>query len=119
MNSAVIAFLTCLLVLCAQGQPANRSSKCKCSNGFIGRINPQLITAEPVIHQPSIFCPHTEIIVTIRGNKEKCVDPQSPLGKLIQKNKNKYEKKGAVSMTTASSQTNTARSTRLHTTSKL
>ncbi|XP_022613981.1 C-X-C motif chemokine 10-like [Seriola dumerili] len=119
MNSAVVASLTCLLVLCAQGQPASRSSRCKCSNDYIGRISPKLIKAEPVIHQPSVFCPHTEIIITITGNKEKCVNPQSPLGRLIQKNKNKYEKKGAVSTTTASSQSSTWSSTRLHSTSKL
>ncbi|XP_044051558.1 C-X-C motif chemokine 10-like [Siniperca chuatsi] len=113
MNSAVSAFLTCLLVLYAQGQLANRSNKCKCLNSYIGRINPQLIKAEPVIHHPSIFCPHTEIIITTTANKEKCVNPQSPLGKLILKNKNKHGKKGALSTTTASS------STRLHTTSKL
>ncbi|XP_018524780.1 C-X-C motif chemokine 9 [Lates calcarifer] len=118
MKSAIV-FLACLLVLCAQGQPANRSNTCKCLNSYVGRISRQLVKGEPVIHQPSIFCPRTEIIITITGNKEKCVNPQSPLGKLILKNSNKHEKKGAASMTTTSSQTNTWSSPRLHSTAKL
>ncbi|XP_070761093.1 C-X-C motif chemokine 10-like [Enoplosus armatus] len=103
MNSAsVIAFLSCLLVLYTQGQPASRSGQCKClSHSYVGRISPQLIKAEPVVHLRNAFCPHTEIIITTTANKEKCVNPQSPLGKLILKNKNKHEKNGAASQTTA------------------
>ncbi|XP_026221768.1 C-X-C motif chemokine 10-like [Anabas testudineus] len=113
MNSDVIAFLFCLLALGVQGQPASSSSKCKCLS-YVGRVNSQLIKAEPVIHYPSVFCPNTEIIITTTADKEKCVNPQSPLGRLILKNyKNKHGKKGAVSMTTVSS------STTLHTSPKL
>ncbi|KAF3689229.1 C-X-C motif chemokine 11 Beta-R1 H174 Interferon gamma-inducible protein 9 [Channa argus] len=82
----VITFLTCLLVLCAQGLPASGSSKCKCLNSYIGRVSRQQIKGNPVIHLPSTFCPHTEIIVTTTTDKEKCVNPQSPFGKLILKN---------------------------------
>ncbi|XP_078027088.1 uncharacterized protein LOC144464299 [Epinephelus lanceolatus] len=119
MNSAVIAFLASLLVLCAQGQ-RDLSSKCKCYS-FIGRFSSKLIKGEPVIHSPSNFCPHTEIIITTTADMKKCVNPKSPLGQLILKNKEKQEKNGAGSMTkmttaTASSQTHT---TRLHQTSKL
>ncbi|XP_035496848.1 uncharacterized protein cxcl11.5 [Scophthalmus maximus] len=116
MNSAVVAFLSSLLVLCAQGDPGNRSQKCKCLNGFIGRVTPHLIKSEPVIHQPNIFCPQLEIIITLTGNKEKCVNPLSPFGKLLLKNQKKNESKAAVVMTTASSQTNTWSSTRLRST---
>uniref|UniRef100_A0A3Q3MWM7 Chemokine interleukin-8-like domain-containing protein n=1 Tax=Mastacembelus armatus TaxID=205130 RepID=A0A3Q3MWM7_9TELE len=118
MNAYIIAFLSCLLILCAQGQLAGRSNLCRCSNGYVGR-NPQLIKAEPVIHHPSSFCPRTEIIVTTTANKEKCVNPQSPLGKLILKNYHKRMKTGAVRMLTASTQAATRSSTRLHTTSGL
>ncbi|XP_026198410.1 growth-regulated alpha protein-like isoform X2 [Anabas testudineus] len=109
MNSLVTVVLACLLVFCAQGQPANRSSRCKCVT-FIGNFKPKLIKTEPVIYEPSVFCPNTEIIVTI-ANKEKCVDPQSPLGKLILKNKHRQMKKRAKTTTTASAQTDTWRST--------
>ncbi|KAM7392191.1 hypothetical protein PAMP_022821 [Pampus punctatissimus] len=119
MKSAVIAFLTCLLVLCVQGQTDTNSKKCKCLDGYVGRINTKLIKAMPVIYQPSIFCPQTEIIITITADKKKCVDPQSPLGKTILKNMNKHRKNGAVSMPTTSSQTNTQSSTSLHTTSTM
>ncbi|XP_070821190.1 C-X-C motif chemokine 10-like [Chaetodon trifascialis] len=112
MNSAVFAFLTCLLVFYAQGQPANRSSKCKCLNGSIDKIPPQLIKAGPVIHPPSIFCQQVEIIITTTANKEKCVNPQSHLGKRILKSKNRYVKNSTVSTTTS-------RSTSVHTTSRL
>ncbi|XP_047448363.1 C-X-C motif chemokine 9-like [Mugil cephalus] len=119
MNSAVTIFLTCLLVFWAQGQPAIRSSQCKCSKSFVGRMSQKLIRAEPVVHYPSIFCPRTEIIITTAENKEKCVNPLSPLGQLILKNKSKHEKKGAGSTTTASGHTTTSSSTRLYTTSKM
>ncbi|XP_074493269.1 C-X-C motif chemokine 10-like [Sebastes fasciatus] len=119
MNPAVIAVLASLLVLCAQGQPDNKSSKCKCLNGYVGRVNLRLIKGEPVVHHPSIFCPSTEIIIRTTADKEKCVNPQSRLGQLILNNQNKHAKNGAVSTTTASSQTNTQSSTRLHTISKL
>ncbi|XP_030581476.1 C-X-C motif chemokine 9-like [Archocentrus centrarchus] len=103
MNS-ITAFLTCLLVLCAQAQPASRSNKCKCYN-YIGRISPKLIKDEPVIYHPSIFCPRTEIIVTIKTDTKKCVNPESPLGRLILKNQNRDGKNGAVSTTTAGQST--------------
>uniref|UniRef100_A0AAX7TIN9 Chemokine interleukin-8-like domain-containing protein n=1 Tax=Astatotilapia calliptera TaxID=8154 RepID=A0AAX7TIN9_ASTCA len=69
MNS-VTAFIACLLILGAQGQPASKSNKCKCYS-YIGRISPKLIKAEPVIHYPSIFCPHTEIIVTTKADMKR------------------------------------------------
>ncbi|XP_040897807.1 C-X-C motif chemokine 10-like [Toxotes jaculatrix] len=119
MNSAVTAFLACLLVLCAQGQLDNGFSNCKCSKSYVGRINSQLIQSGPVVHNPSVFCPHIEIIITLKGNKERCVDPQSPLGKLILKNKHKHDKKTAVTVTAASGQTNTQSSPSAHTSSRL
>nr|AEM75119.1 CXC-like chemokine [Miichthys miiuy]AEM75120.1 CXC-like chemokine [Miichthys miiuy] len=122
MNSAAVAFLVCLLVFYTQGQPTNRSIKCKCLNGYVGKIKPQDIKAGPVTHEPSIFCPRTEIIITTTENREKCVNPRSPLGKLILKNKNKYQKNATVNTTAASSSTDTtaaSSSTRHHTTSRL
>uniref|UniRef100_A0A3Q3J1E3 Chemokine interleukin-8-like domain-containing protein n=1 Tax=Monopterus albus TaxID=43700 RepID=A0A3Q3J1E3_MONAL len=103
------------------GQLANRARQCKCLNGYIGRINPQLIKAKPVIHHPSIFCPNTEIIITTKTNKEKCVDPESLLGKLILKTTTGKMSctKAAVRMTTASPQTDTWSSTRVHGTSRV
>ncbi|XP_034451790.1 C-X-C motif chemokine 10-like [Hippoglossus hippoglossus] len=115
MNSSAITFLSFLLVLCAQGLPDSRSRKCKCLNGYIGKVNPQLISqikSEPVIHHPNIFCQQIEIIIIIR-KQEKCVNPESPFGKRILKNRNKHENKRAAIMTTTSSQTNTWSSTRL------
>ncbi|KAL7391591.1 hypothetical protein ABVT39_011462 [Epinephelus coioides] len=85
MNSAVIAFLASLLVLCAQGQ-RDLSSQCKCYS-FIGKSSTKLIKGEPVIHSPSNSCPHTEIIITTTADMKKCVNPKSPLGQLILKNK--------------------------------
>ncbi|KAM7018607.1 uncharacterized protein LKV04_005905 [Tautogolabrus adspersus] len=117
MNPAVVTFLTCLLVLCVRGQSDNRSESCKCSNGFIGRIIPKHIRAGPFIHEPSVFCSRTEITLITTANMEKCVNPQSPLGKLILNNNQK--KKAAVSATTTSGQTNTVSSSSLKTTSKL
>ncbi|KAF3851639.1 hypothetical protein F7725_013411 [Dissostichus mawsoni] len=61
MHSALPALLSCLLVLYAQGHPANRSNTCKCFK-FAGKINKQQIQGEPVIHEPSNFCPRTEIM---------------------------------------------------------
>ncbi|KAM6930841.1 C-X-C motif chemokine 10-like [Xenentodon cancila] len=87
MNPVVTVFLTCLLLLSSQGLPLSRSHKCKCSNGYVKQINLQLIKGEPQILRPSVFCPRTEIIITIGENQEKCLNPQSPLGKLILKNK--------------------------------
>ncbi|XP_067429962.1 C-X-C motif chemokine 11-like isoform X3 [Thunnus thynnus] len=115
MKSAVIAFLTCLLVLYVQGQSDN-TKKCKCSNSYVGRINTKVIKGMPDIYHPSVFCLKTEIIVTIADQK-KCVNPESPLGKIILKNMQK--KNEAVSMTTTTSQTNTQSSTSHHTTSTM
>ncbi|XP_042276356.1 C-X-C motif chemokine 2-like isoform X1 [Thunnus maccoyii] len=117
MKSAVIAFLTCLLVLYVQGQ-SDTTSSCKCLNGYVGRINTKVIKGMPVIHHPSVFCLKTEIIVTIADQK-KCVNPASPLGKIILKNMSKQKKNEAVSMTTTTSQTNTQSSTSHHTTSTM
>ncbi|XP_069380465.1 C-X-C motif chemokine 10-like [Paralichthys olivaceus] len=114
MNSSTITFLSCLLVLCAQGMPDSRSRKCKCLNGYIGQVTKpfirQHIKSEPVIHQKNSFCNQMEIIITIK-DEEKCVDPMSQLGKLILMNKKKQENKRRVIMTTSSSQTNTLNST--------
>ncbi|XP_044190573.1 C-X-C motif chemokine 2-like isoform X2 [Thunnus albacares] len=115
MKSAVIAFLTCLLVLYVQGKSDNTSS-CKCLNGYVGRINTKVIKGMPDIHHPSVFCLKTEIIITIADQK-KCVNPASPLGKIILQNMQK--KNEAVSMTTTTSQTNTQSSTSHHTTSTM
>ncbi|XP_017288183.1 interleukin-8-like [Kryptolebias marmoratus] len=119
MKSAVFAFLACTLVLSAQGQLASRSSKCKCSNGFLTRINPSMFKGEPVVYQPSVFCSRTEIILKTKDNKEKCLDPESRLGKRILEVRQKHRKAGAVRMTTASAQTSTSDSTRRHTTFKM
>ncbi|KAK2837757.1 hypothetical protein Q5P01_014969 [Channa striata] len=118
MKSVIVAFLTCLLVLCSQGQIGGRSSNCQCYR-YVGRVNPKLIKTEPVVYPPSIFCQKTEIIITIE-NKERCVNPQSPLGQLILKNKSRQTKKTAVSTMSAPTHTNTGSSTtrRLHTTAK-
>ncbi|CAK6978546.1 uncharacterized protein LOC122969115 isoform X4 [Scomber scombrus] len=118
MKSAVIAFLSCLFVLYVQGQ-SDTSKRCRCSKDFVGRISIKLIKGEPVVHLPSIFCLNTEIIITTTADKQKCVNPKSPLGRIILKNMNKHRKNGAVSMTTTSSQTNTQSSTSLHTTSTM
>ncbi|XP_042276359.1 growth-regulated alpha protein-like isoform X2 [Thunnus maccoyii] len=117
MKSAVIAFLTCLLVLYVQGQ-SDTASSCKCLNGYVGRVNTKVIQGMPVIHQSSVFCLKTEIIVTI-ADKKKCVNPASPLGKIILQNMSKQKKNEAVSMTTTTSQTNTQSSTSHHTTSTM
>ncbi|XP_008281738.1 chemokine (C-X-C motif) ligand 20 isoform X2 [Stegastes partitus] len=93
MNSAVITFFISLLVLCAQGQQASGSSKCKCINSYISRGSRQLIGAQVVVFPPSIFCPRTEIIISTAANKEKCVNPQSPLGQHILKNKSTGRRK--------------------------
>ncbi|XP_053181859.1 C-X-C motif chemokine 9-like [Scomber japonicus] len=84
MNSAFTVFLTCLLVLCVQGQPGHRSSRCKCYS-YVGRTDPKIIKGI-LIHDPSIYCPKTEIIITTTEDKQKCVNPESPLGKTILKN---------------------------------
>ncbi|XP_069380466.1 C-X-C motif chemokine 10-like [Paralichthys olivaceus] len=113
MNSSTITFLSCLLVLCAQGMPDSRSRKCKCLNGYIGQVTKHFvrhIKSEPVINPPNSFCDQTEIIITIK-DEEKCVDPLSQLGKLILMNKKKQENKRRVIMTTSSSQTNSLNST--------
>uniref|UniRef100_A0A3Q3ECT0 Chemokine interleukin-8-like domain-containing protein n=1 Tax=Labrus bergylta TaxID=56723 RepID=A0A3Q3ECT0_9LABR len=117
MKPAVVTFLTCLLVLCVQGQSDNGSETCKCSNGFIGRIQLKHIKAGPFIYEPSVFCRHTEITIITTANKKKCVNPESPLGKLILGNNQKM--KAAVSATPASHQTNTLSSSSPKTTSKL
>ncbi|XP_067433318.1 C-X-C motif chemokine 2-like [Thunnus thynnus] len=115
MKSAVIAFLTCLLVLYVQGK-SDTTKKCKCLNGYVGRINTKVIKGMPDIRQPNVFCLKTEIIITV-ADQEKCVNPASPLGKIILQNMQK--KNEAVSMTTTTSQTNTQSSTSQHTTSTM
>ncbi|XP_030271892.1 C-X-C motif chemokine 11-1-like [Sparus aurata] len=113
MKLVAIVFLTFLLAFCVHGQHS-KGSKCKCLNGYIGKVIPKHIKSGPVIHDPSIFCPQTEIIITTTADKEKCVNPESLFGKLILETKNKHERKEAVSTTTT-----TASSTSLHTTSRL
>ncbi|XP_007557840.1 C-X-C motif chemokine 11-like [Poecilia formosa] len=110
MKSAVIGFVACLFLLCAQAQPANRSNKCKCSSSFLNRVRLQSILTEPVVYHPSTFCPRTEIIVTL-GNKEKCVDPKSRIGQLILNLKNRSRKTGAVYTTMVPAHTSTSGST--------
>ncbi|XP_028270594.1 interleukin-8-like [Parambassis ranga] len=116
MNSAAIVVLTCLLVLSAQAQQGTRTRKCKCAGTYPEKFNLKLIKGEPVIHKPSIFCPRTEIIIITKADSERCVNPHSPLGKLILANKKKQEEREALRMTTSSGQTATSRH---HTTSKL
>ncbi|XP_062274173.1 growth-regulated alpha protein-like [Scomber scombrus] len=118
MNSAVIAFLTCLLVLCVQGQPGHSSSKCMCDS-YVGPIHRRFIKGIPVIHNPSIYCSKTEIIITTTADNQKCVDPESRLGKHILEKMSKLRKNRAASTTTTSSQTSTQSSISLHTTSTM
>ncbi|XP_078808577.1 growth-regulated alpha protein-like [Oryzias latipes] len=85
MKAVFIALLSCLLLLCARGQPAGPARQCRCLNGFVNV--PRFFTLKsikdrPQVTEPHPFCPHTEIIITIR-NKQKCVDPESRLGKKI------------------------------------
>ncbi|KAK5870454.1 hypothetical protein PBY51_003398 [Eleginops maclovinus] len=91
MHPALTALLCCLLVLSAQGHPANKSNKCKCLK-FVNRVNPQQIQGQPAIHEPSAFCQHREIIIWI-SNVEYCINPQSKLGKLILTNRSRHGKK--------------------------
>uniref|UniRef100_A0A1A7Z775 Chemokine interleukin-8-like domain-containing protein n=1 Tax=Iconisemion striatum TaxID=60296 RepID=A0A1A7Z775_9TELE len=118
MKSAPIGLLVCLLILSVQGQQSDKSNKCKCSNSLLTRFSPKLIKAEPVVYQPSSFCPQTEIIITIKEGKEKCVDPKSPFGKFILKKKPMHREAGAAHLTTASAQTSTSNSTRCYTASR-
>uniref|UniRef100_UPI003AAFAF18 C-X-C motif chemokine 11-1-like n=1 Tax=Centroberyx gerrardi TaxID=166262 RepID=UPI003AAFAF18 len=115
MKSAFIASLACLLVLHVEGQRPPRS-QCKCLAGVINVINPRLIKDfRP--HNPSTFCPETELIVTTVNGK-KCLNPESALGKiLMQKWRNRFEK-NEVSATT-SGQMKTVTSTTAHTSSQL
>uniref|UniRef100_A0A672Y9L8 Chemokine interleukin-8-like domain-containing protein n=1 Tax=Sphaeramia orbicularis TaxID=375764 RepID=A0A672Y9L8_9TELE len=112
MKSVVFALLCCLVFLHVHaGQQEKTSNNCKCKNGYITkRISSKHIKSEPVIHEASVFCPKTEIIITTITDEKKCVNPESPLGKLILKNKEKHDKKMAERMTT-SSQTHTSSQT--------
>ncbi|XP_068617030.1 alveolar macrophage chemotactic factor-like [Brachionichthys hirsutus] len=83
MNPAVLAFLCCLLVFHVQGELGHTSGRCSCLKGYIDRVHPRLVKAGPVVHGPSIFCRRTEITVTLKNNKEKCINPQSELGRRI------------------------------------
>ncbi|KAM9392068.1 uncharacterized protein KZ484_003857 [Pholidichthys leucotaenia] len=107
MNSAVFAFTALLLVVCAQGQLSSSSNKCKCLNGFIGRIMPGFIKSGPVIYDKSIFCPRIEIIVTTAAGKEKCVNPKSELGRRVLERRDRQQKKEAVRTTTAATYSST------------
>uniref|UniRef100_A0A3B3B953 Chemokine interleukin-8-like domain-containing protein n=1 Tax=Oryzias melastigma TaxID=30732 RepID=A0A3B3B953_ORYME len=87
MKAVFIALLSCLLVLCARGQPAGPARQCRCSNGFMNvprSFSIQSIKDTPQVTEPHTFCPRTEIIITLE-NKQKCVDPESRLGKRILK----------------------------------
>ncbi|XP_076005600.1 C-X-C motif chemokine 10-like [Genypterus blacodes] len=87
MKSAlIIACLTCLLVLSVQGQLTTGSDKCNCLNGFYKVRSLKLIKTEVTIHKPTAFCPNTEIIViTTTDNQRRCVNPGSPLGRILLK----------------------------------
>uniref|UniRef100_A0A1A8IYQ0 Chemokine interleukin-8-like domain-containing protein n=1 Tax=Nothobranchius kuhntae TaxID=321403 RepID=A0A1A8IYQ0_NOTKU len=114
MTSALMGLLACLLVVSAQAQQSNRSNKCKCSSSLLARFNPKLIQGEPLVHQPSSFCPLMEIIITTKQGKEKCLDPKSQLGKFILMKKLKHREAGAAHLTTTSAQTSSSDSTRCH-----
>uniref|UniRef100_A0A8C6NT36 Chemokine interleukin-8-like domain-containing protein n=1 Tax=Nothobranchius furzeri TaxID=105023 RepID=A0A8C6NT36_NOTFU len=112
MTSALMGLLACLLVVSAQAQQSNRSNKCKCSSSLLARFNAKLIQGEPLVHQPSSFCPLMEIIITTKQGKEKCLDPKSQLGKFILMKK--LKEAGAAHLTTTSAQTSSSDSTRCH-----
>ncbi|KAG7489302.1 C-X-C motif chemokine 11-like [Solea senegalensis] len=109
MNStAIILLLLSCLLLCVQGEPDHGSRKCKCLNGYVGRVNQKLIMSEPRVYQPSSFCPELEITIVL-GTKEKCVNPESRFGQHVL---SRQERKRAARSTTAS-QSNTESSTSL------
>uniref|UniRef100_A0A672HQ72 Interleukin-8-like n=1 Tax=Salarias fasciatus TaxID=181472 RepID=A0A672HQ72_SALFA len=117
---AAVAILSCLLVLCAQGQrDDSRSSRCQCSNGFT-KIQGSMLRKPHQFHvqHPTNFCPNTEIILTLAGGKKKCVDPKSRLGGLALK-QDSLRKQAAASSTAASSQTPTGSPATVQTTSSL
>ncbi|XP_058492789.1 C-X-C motif chemokine 11-6-like [Solea solea] len=108
MNSTAIILLLSCLLLCVQGAPGTGSRKCKCLNGYVGRVRPELINSEPRVYQPSSFCPKLEITIVL-GTKEKCVNPESRFGQHVLSGQ---ERKRAARSTTAS-QSNTESSTSL------
>uniref|UniRef100_A0A3P9IXR6 Chemokine interleukin-8-like domain-containing protein n=1 Tax=Oryzias latipes TaxID=8090 RepID=A0A3P9IXR6_ORYLA len=74
-----------VLSLLPTGQPAGPARQCRCLNGFVNvprSFTLKSIKDRPQVTEPHPFCPRTEIIITI-GNKQKCVDPESRLGKKI------------------------------------
>ncbi|RVE68817.1 hypothetical protein OJAV_G00095790 [Oryzias javanicus] len=87
MKAVFIALLSFLLVLCARGQPAGPARQCRCSSGFMNvppSFSIKSIKDTPQVTEPHTFCPRTEIIITL-NNKQKCVDPESRLGRRILK----------------------------------
>ncbi|XP_041644403.1 C-X-C motif chemokine 9-like [Cheilinus undulatus] len=126
MKPAVIVFLACLLVLCVRGQLHSRPKTCKCSDYLRGRIHSKHIRAGPFIQDPSMFCPRTEITIITTANTEKCLDPQSPQGKLILSNRQKKRAavttsttKSPATTTTPSAQTGSMSSTSVYATTRL
>ncbi|XP_018560713.1 growth-regulated alpha protein [Lates calcarifer] len=76
MNTAIrcIVLLGCMVV--CTSQPVIR---CRCLKTS-SRVNLSLITGVTVIN-PSPYCDKTEVIVQLKGKRERCLDPK---GKLTQ-----------------------------------
>ncbi|CAN9512760.1 unnamed protein product [Ophioblennius macclurei] len=115
--AAVAAILSCLLVLCAQGQPVGRSNSCLCSHGYV-QWKKEYLTKPFVVHHPTNFCPNMEIILIMADGKKKCVNPESHAGKVYLK-RDRLTRSAASSSTVASRQTQTQSPATEQTTSNL
>ncbi|CAN9512761.1 unnamed protein product [Ophioblennius macclurei] len=118
--AAVAAILSCLLVLCAQGQPAERSNSCQCSGDYFKLNKRFLVKNKPKfnVHYPTNFCPRMEIILIMADGKKKCVNPESPVAMLFLK-QDRPTTTAATSSTVASGQTQTQSPATVQTTSNL
>ncbi|XP_053450742.1 C-X-C motif chemokine 10 [Nycticebus coucang] len=77
-QSAILIF--CLIVLTlngTQGMPQARSVRCVCITISNRSVNPRSLEKLEII-PASHFCPHVEIIATVKKTKEKrCLNPES------------------------------------------
>ncbi|XP_074129903.1 C-X-C motif chemokine 9 [Sminthopsis crassicaudata] len=87
MKSCHIAFFWGIFFLTLMGVQAFlifTTGRCSCINVSKGKIQKKNI--ENLVRLPSTpFCSHVEIIVTMKNGEEKCLDPDSPYVKFLEK----------------------------------
>ncbi|XP_006270095.1 C-X-C motif chemokine 11 [Alligator mississippiensis] len=85
MKPLILLSFLLLLMAVVQGSMTSRRGRCLCIGPGMPAVHPKRV-AKVEIYGPSNSCDHIEVIVTLKGKGQKCLNNKSPQAwQMIQK----------------------------------